>query len=133
MEKVNMKGGSQHFSRTHGYIFLGFYLALAGGTFCVLSRQSASDWRDNWNAAATVGSLSGPFTGAIARHFQACCWKCSVTLFPYCAAFLLGGFTFQFVPIPWEAGQRTLRLVVWSIGLLGWFGGGVVSLVHGVS
>ena len=128
-----MKEFVQHFRRKHAYVFLAFYLALACWTFFVLSRQSASDWRDNWNVAATVGSLSGPLTGAIARHFQSCCWQCSVTLFPYCAAFLLGGFTFQFVPIPWEAGQRTLRLVVWGIGLLGWFGGGVVSLVHGVS
>ena len=128
-----MKDVFQHFSRKHGYVFLAFYLAFAGWTFFVLSRQSASDWRDNWNVAATVGSLSGPLTGAIARHFQSCCWQCSVTLFPYCAAFLLGGFTFQFVPIPWEAGQRTLRLVVWSIGLLGWFGGGVVSLGHALS
>ena len=128
-----MKDIFQHFSRKHGYVFLAFYLALACWTFFVLSRQSASDWRDNWNAAATVGSLSGPFTGAIARHFQSCCWQWSVTLLPYCAAFLLGGFAFQFVPIRWEAGQRTLRLVVWSIGLLGWFGGGVVSLGHALS
>ena len=128
-----MKDVFQHFSRKHGYVFLAFYLAFACWTFFVLSRQSASDWRDNWNVAATVGSLSGPLTGAIARHFQSCCWQWSVTLLPYCAEFLLGGFTFQFVPIPWEAGQRTLRLVVWGIGLLGWFGGGVVSLVHGVS
>jgi len=128
-----MKDVFQHFSRKHGYVFLAFYLALACWTFFVLSRQSASDWRDNWNVAATVGSLSGPLTGAIARHFQSCCWQWSVTLLPYCAGLLLGGFAFQFVPIPWEAGQRTLRLVVWGIGLLGWFGGGVVSLVHGVS
>jgi hypothetical protein len=128
-----MKHVFQHFNRKHGYVFLGFYLAFACLTLFVLSRQPASDWRDNWNMAATVGSLSGPFTGAIARHFQSCCWQFSVSLFPYCAVFLLGGFAFQLVPIPWQAAQGWLRLVVWSIGLLGWFGGGVVSFGHALS
>ena len=77
-----MKNVFQHFSLKHGYVFLGFYLAFASLTLFVLSRQSASDWRDNWNVAATVGSLSGPFTGAIARGFQKCCWQFSLTLFP---------------------------------------------------
>ena len=128
-----MKSVFQHFSRKHVYVFLGFYLAFACLTLFVLSRQSASDWRDNWNLAATVGSVSGPFTGAIARHFQSCCWQCSVVLLPYCAAFLLGGFAFQFAPIPRQGGQQWLRLVVWSIGLLGWFGGGAVSFLHALS
>jgi hypothetical protein len=128
-----MKSAFQHFSRMHAYVFLGFYLGFASLTLFVLSRQSASDWRNNWNWAATVGSVSGPFTGAIARQCQSCCWQFSVTVFPYSAAFLLGGVTFQFVPIPWRAGQRPLRLVVWSLGLLGWFGGGVVSFLHALS
>jgi hypothetical protein len=128
-----MKDVFQHFNRKHVFVFLGFYLAFASLTLFVLSRQSASDWRDNWNVAATVGSLSGPFTGAIARHLQSCCWQFSVRLFPYSAAFLLGGFAFQFVPLPWPSGQRSLRLVVWSVGLLGWFGGAVVSFGHALS
>jgi hypothetical protein len=123
----------QHFNRKHAYVFLGFYLAFACLTFFVMSRQSASDWRENWNVAASVGCLSGPFTGAIARHFQSCCWQFSVSLLPYSAAFLLGGIAFQFVPLPGQVVQRSLRLVAWSVGLFGWFGGGVVSFGHALS
>jgi len=65
----------------------------------------------------------GPFTGAIARHFQSCCWRFSPGLFPYCAALLLGGFGFQFVPIPRRSVEGPIRLVAWMAGLLGWFGG----------
>jgi hypothetical protein len=129
---ADMKRNFQYFSRKHLHVFLGFYLVFAGFTLFVLSRQSASDWRDNWNVTATVGSLSGPFTGAIARHFQSCCWKFSVGLFPCCAALLLGGVVFQFVPLPWPSGER-LRLAAWIVGLLGWFGGGVVSFGHALS
>jgi len=123
----------RHFTPKHLYVFLGFYAAFAGLTLFVLSRQSESDWHDNWNTAATIGSFSGPFTGAIARHFQSCCWKFSVGLFPYCAAFLLGGVVFQFVPIAWPSVERKIRLVAWIAGLLGWFGGGVISFGHALS
>jgi hypothetical protein len=130
-----MKRVLQHFSRKHLYVFLGFYLVFAGFTLFVLSRQSASDWRENWNVAATIGSVSGPFTGAIARHFQPCCWRFSVGLFPCCAAFLLGGIVLQCValPLPWPSVERSLRLVAWIIGLLVWFGGALVSFGHALS
>jgi hypothetical protein len=123
----------RNFSRKHLYIFLGFYFGFAAFTLFILSRQSASDWRENWNLAAAVGSFSGPFTGAIARGFQSCCWRFSVGVFPYCGALLLAGFVFQFVPIPWVSGERWLRLMAWSIGLLGWFAGGLVSFGHALS
>lgn len=84
------------------YILLGFYFGFAGFTFFVLSRQSASDWRENWNCAATIGALSGPFTGAIARHVQSCCWQNSVTLLPYCASFLGAGIACQIIPLPFQ-------------------------------
>ncbi len=121
------------FTRKHLYTFLGFYAVFAGLTLYVLSQQSVSDWRDNWNVAATVGSFSGPFTGAIARHFQSCCWRFSIGLLPYCAAFLAGGVVFQFVPMGRPSVERPIRLGAWIIGLLGWFGGAVVSLGHALS
>jgi hypothetical protein len=123
----------RHFTRTHLHVFLILYVVFAGLSLLALTRQSASDWRHNWNLAATIGSFSGPFAGAIARNFQSCCWKFSVSLFPYCAAFLLGGGLLQFVPIPWSSAERPVRLTAWVIGLLGWFGGVVVSYAHALS
>lgn len=128
-----MKSVFRHFSRKHLYIFLAFYAIFAAFTLFALSQQSPADWRDNWNLAATIGSLSGPFTGAIARHFQTCCWQFSLMLSPYCGAVLLAGLVFQFVPIPWQSFERRVRLVIWSVGLLGWFGGGVISFGHALS
>jgi len=101
-----MKRVFRHFSRAHLYIFFGFYLAFAGFTFLVLTRQSESDWRENWNMAATIGAVSGQLTGAIARQFQSCCWQLSLSLLPCCGAFLLAGFVFQLVPIPIRSIER---------------------------
>ena len=122
-----------NFSRAHLYVFLGFYLAFAALTFFALNAGSESDRRENQIAAATLGAVSGPFTGAIARNFQSCCWHFSVTLFPYCAAFLGAGFVFQIVPLPFQRFERTFRLSIWCFGLLGWFGGVVVSFLHALS
>jgi len=115
------------------YIFLGFYVAFAAITFFVLNAGSESDRRANQIAGATFGVVSGPFTGVIARHFQSCCLQFSVTLFPYCAAFLGAGVLFQIVPLPFQRFERTVRLTFWSIGLLGWFGGALVSFAHALS
>ena len=120
-------------TRAHLYAGVAFYVVFAALTFFLLSRQRPGDWRENWNVAATVGCVSGPFTGAIARGFQSCCWRFSVELFPYCAGLLLGGAAFQFLPLPLRRPWSVLRLAVWCGGLLGWFGGGLVSFGHALS
>lgn len=128
-----MKSRRTRFTRAHLYIFVSFYLAFAGFTAWVLSRQSESDRRENWNVAATLGTVSGPFTGAIARRFQSCCWKFSLSIFPYCAAVLAVGVMSQLVPMPAPSIEKPLRLTLWSLGLLGWFAGAVVSFGHALS
>jgi hypothetical protein len=123
----------QNFSRVHLYIFLGFYLVFAALTFCVLNAGTESDRRENWIGRATIGAVSGPFTGAIARRLQSCCLKSSLSLFPYCATFLGAGILFQIVRLPFERFSRVARLTLWSLGLLGWFGGVWVSFFHALS
>jgi hypothetical protein len=122
-----------NFGRVHLYIFLGFYLAFAALTFFALHAGSESDRRENPIAAATLGSVSGPFTGAIARHFQSCCWQFSLAVFPYCALFLGAGLLCQIIPLPFQRFEHTVRLTIWCIGLFGWFGGALVSLAHALS
>ena len=121
------------FTRAHLRAGLAFYLVFAAITFFLLSRQRPGDWRDHWNVAATIGCVSGPFTGAIARGFQSCCWRFSVGLFPYCAGLLFGAAAFQFLPLPVQPRWSVLRLAVWCVGLLSWFGGGLVSFGHALS
>jgi len=123
----------QNFSRVHLYIFLGFYLGFAGLTFYALNAGTESDRRENWIGRATIGAVSGPFTGAIARRLQPCCLKFSFSVFPYCASFLGAGILCQIVPLPFERFSRGARLTLWSLGLLGWFGGVLVSFAHALS
>ena len=122
-----------NFSRVHLYIFLGFYLAFAALTFLALNAGSESDRRENRIAAATIGAVSGPFTGAIARHFQSCCLQFSFSIFPYCALFLAAAVLFQIVPLPFQRFAQATRLTLWCVGLLGWFGGVLVSFAHALS
>lgn len=123
---------ARSFDRGHLTIFLVLYALFAGLTLLVLWQQSPSDWKGNWNTAATLGAVTGPFTGAIARHFQGCCLKASLSLFPYCLIFLLGGAALQLIPRHTGA-WRPIRLSLWTLGLLGWFGGSLVSFLHAFS
>ena len=123
----------RHFRRVHLHVFLGCYLAFAGLTWLVLHAGSESDRRERPMVAATLGTVTGPFTGAIARHGQACCWRFSVAVFPWCALFLAVGILFQVMPLPVRRWERAVRLTLWCIGLLGWFGGALVSFLHALS
>ena len=128
-----MRSFFHRFSRVHLRIFLGFYVAFAALTFFALASGSESDRRGYPIMAATLGVVSGPFTGAIARHLQSCCWQFSLALLPYCAASLGAGILFQCVPLPCRRFERAARLVLWCVGLLGWFGGALVSFAHALS
>lgn len=123
----------QHFRRAHLHVFQGFYVAFAVMTFFVLNAGSVSDRRENAIAAATTGVVSGPFTGAIARHFQSCCLEFSLSILPWCALVLGVGVLFQIVPLPFHRCARSTRLILWCLGLLGWFGGALVSFLHALS
>lgn len=122
-----------HFRRIHLLIFFGCYLGFAALTFLVLNAGSESDRRENRILAATTGVITGPFTGAIARHGQTCCWQFSLALAPYCAGVFALGLLFQIIPLPFPRLERTLRLALWCLGLLGWFGGVLLSFAHALS
>lgn len=119
--------------KTHLRIFVGFYLAFAALTFLVLNQGTESDRRSNAVASATLGAVSGPLTGAIARNFQSCCLRFSLEVLPYSALALGIGFLLQIIPLPIRRAEKPVRLALWCIGLLGWFGGGIVSFGHALS
>lgn len=128
-----MRHFPHHFTRLHFRILLGFVLVFSALSLLWLSRLSPGDRRDNWNLATVVFTFTGPFAGAIARHFQSCCWKFSVSLLPLCAPFLGVGILGQLVPLPFRRGERVFRLALWTLGLLGWFLGAPVSFLHALS
>jgi hypothetical protein len=124
---------TSNFTKVHLKILLGFVVAFTWLSIWWLSQQSTGDQRDNWNVATVILTWTGPFAGAIARHLQSCCFKFSLSLLPFCAAFLLGGVVCQIVALPLEHGQRGFRLVTWTVGLLGWFAGAPISFLHALS
>ena len=123
----------QHFSRAHLRLFVGFYIVFGAVTFFILNSGTVSDRRENAIAVATVGVVSGPFTGAIARNCKSCCLAFSRSILPWCASFLGVGLLFPIVPLPFQRFARATRLSVWCVGLLGWFGGALVSFLHALS
>ena len=80
--------------------------------------------------ATTAGTLLGPFTGAIAREWQACCAANSWSLLPYAAIELGVCLLVQVAPLPSGTWWERLRLFAWSLGWLAWFGSGILSLGH---
>ncbi|MCX6895937.1 MAG: hypothetical protein NTZ16_10660 [Verrucomicrobia bacterium] len=117
------------FQRVHLYVLMGFVIAFSALTFWFLVHQSANDWRENKNYTATLLTISGPFTGAIARPSEAGCLRFAWKLFPSCAAVLFLGVICQLIPFPFQRGSQRLRVSMWIVGLLGWFAGSVLSLL----
>ena len=69
-------------------------------------------------------------TGAIARNCHGCCPAFSLSLLPYCGAFLVGGTLPLFIKLPFQCGASAVMMSLWVLGLLGWFLGGIVSYAH---
>ena len=124
---------NNQFRRIHFYVLWGLIAVFSTLTLGMLILQSPSDWRDNHNFSATVLVVSGPFTGAIARPSSSSTLGFSWALFPYCAGILLVGVLLQFVRLPFKQGARSIQMVFWVLSLLGWFGGGFVSLMYALS
>ena len=119
------------FTRTHRTIFLIMWAAFAALTFTVTA-INVPRGPDNFGQvlAATIGTLAGPMPGALSRGCQSCCLKFSLGLFPYAGAALLVAVVPQFLPWPSGPFGKSVRLAFWTLGLLGWFGTGVLSFGH---
>lgn len=120
------------FGRTQGYMALGLLVLFSGFTLFLVCQPKNKE-----GVAIIVGTTlataTGPMVGAVARNCQSCCLKFSLSLLPWSGAFLATGILFQFVPLPFQRFAKALRLTMWVLGLLGWFGGGVVSFAHAFS
>jgi len=124
------------FTRTHGLIALGMLAAFTAFTLYVCCSQgSQSDLRERHITAATLGVLSGPFTGALARgpsHHD--CVQFGWKLMPYCGGLLAAACGMQLVRFPFRHHDAELiRLVGWLAGWLSWFVGGILSLAYAFS
>jgi hypothetical protein len=121
-------------TRFHG---ISFVLLLAGFTLWTYLITSAGVDKGQGHDArvlyTTLGTISGPLTGAIAREWQGCCLRFSLGVMAYGAPILLLGVLLQFVRLPDRAWAAALRMSLWISGWLIWFLGGIVSFLHALS
>jgi hypothetical protein len=128
-------GVRRRFSLGHTVIFLGFAAAFLWlNDRAQLGVTPGNGARPTSTPGRTVLlTVAGPLAGGIIRDYQACCWKASLALLPYCAGILAAGAAVQFLPLPRRNGFQAVRLVAWFLGLTGWFGGAVLSYGHALS
>ncbi|QDU35895.1 hypothetical protein Mal4_01770 [Maioricimonas rarisocia] len=119
------------FGWAHLGTFLLIWLGFTIWTYLIVSAEfDGSPWTDRRVVLTTVATLLGPMTGAVSRDGQSCCLEFSLRLLPWAGAFLLAGILPQLVRWPFQRGAATLRILVWCLGLTGWFAGGIVSFTH---
>ena len=120
-----------NFTRWHALVACALWLVFAALTLVIVLRGLDHAAQRPLTVAATVaGSALGPMSGAISRGLQPCCLAFSLSLMPICLAALAVATAVQVVWLPEVSWWRVGRLVVWSAGLLLWFGGGILSLAH---
>jgi len=81
----------------------------------------------------TLGTITGPLTGAISRGWQGCCLRFSLAVMACSAPVLLIGVLLQFIRLPDTKWITVLRMSLWIIGWLVWFLGGILSFGHALS
>lgn len=127
-----MRWIANRIGRTHWYIALGLLVLFSGFTLLLVCQpKNHEGWGDI--VLTTLATATGPMVGAVARHGQSCCLRFSLTLLPWSGGFLAVGVLFQIIPLPFQRFAREVRLTMWCLGLLGWFGTGVISFGHAFS
>ena len=122
------------FSMWHVGLFLALWLIASLLTYLALEAGLTSGDPSQLNLISmAVASITGPMTCAICRGMQGCCLECSLSLLPYSALGPGLATLFQFVIPPTNGSYRVVRLVLWLLGLVVWFGGGFLSLGHALS
>jgi len=118
-----------NFTRLHGFIAGGLLVPFMALTlfFCL------KGWIPNPGAGriavATVTTVTGPFTGPIARYDVQIIQGSLLKPFAISAIYLLFLFLSQVLPLPFQRGAKSIRIAAWAVGLFVWFGAGIVSLL----
>jgi hypothetical protein len=125
-----MRVFENNFSRSHLVVFLVTWVGFTGWTYWIAEHGIDQYDHSRLVVLTTAGTVLGPMTGAISRNCQSCFLEFSLSLLPYCGAFLILGTLPSLVRLPFVTGASALRLTAWSVGLLGWFLGGIISFGH---
>ncbi len=123
-----------HLTRAHAIVFIVLLVAFTVLTF-LITNAGLDDGPEHGPRVflTTLGTITGPLTGAISRGFQGCCLRFSLLVMAYCAPVLLVGVVLQFIRTPDWRWLRIARLVLWTLGWFVWFAGGILSFGHALS
>ncbi|MBX7164979.1 MAG: hypothetical protein K1X74_01400 [Pirellulales bacterium] len=125
---------ANHFSRWHFRVLIALWLLFTGLTLYIVSvGLDKADRSPGKIVATTAATVLGPMTGAISRNCQSCCLEFSLALLPYCGAALAMAALIQFAGRSEALWLRLVRLTIWTMGLVVWFGGGIISFGHALS
>ena len=82
----------------------------------------------SWSYA--LGTLRGPFAGAVARDWQSCCADSSWSIAPFAISSLMIGLAVQVLFHPKARVLAIGRAVVWWLSSLAWFFAALLSYGH---
>jgi len=108
-----------NFSKPHVFVFIGIWLGFTALTYWIADHGIDDYDHNRLVVLTTLGTILGPMTGAISRNRQSCCLAFSLSLLPYCGAFLVGGTLPLFIKLPLKWGASALRMTLWIVALLG--------------
>jgi len=77
----------------------------------------------------TLGSITGPMIGAIAREFQGCCLEFSLSVLKIALPILFFGIAVQFIKTESKK-KDTIKLCIWCIAWISWFVLGILTFGH---
>lgn len=125
---------NNNLTKVHGIVWAVIFFAFTALNFFITNagvdqgpEHSARVWR------TTLGTITGPLTGAISRDFQSCCLEMSLMIAAVCGPILAVAVAVQFVGSSRGGWARAGRMAAWVFGWLIWFGGGILSFGHALS
>lgn len=130
MEKLAPNSGRDEGPGVYLVVLLSMLLVFTALTFLAVSNGSPGDVADRPRLLTTLAAISGPFTGAVARHGQSCCMAFSWRVAMWLAPALAVGLAAPFAVAGRGAAARSARLSLWTIGWLAWLMGGPISFLH---
>jgi hypothetical protein len=122
-----------NFTKAHLFVFVGIWLGFTALTYWIAECGIEQDSHRRLVFLTTLGTILGPMTGAISRNCQSCCLAFSLSLLPYCGVSLAVGTLPLFIKLPFQWAASAVKMVMWIVGLLGWFLGGIMSYVHALN
>jgi hypothetical protein len=129
-----MRWSHSRFARWHLWTVVALWLGFSGLTLWIASHgiDDSSD-KPTLVFLTALGTPLGPMTGAISRGFQSCCVAFSLSLLPYCLSGLAIAVLLQLALPSGRWWSVAIRATGWIVGLVVWFGAGIVSFGHALS